>query len=230
MTKRWIRYTAAELSWVEANRALQRVELHAGFQEAFNRPEVTLAHLVALRKRKGWKTGRDGRFPKGAVPPNKGRFGYHSPGAEKGWFKKGGRTGKAKDIYKPIGTERIDNGGYLQRKVNDDLPLQRRWRFVHVIRWEEANGPTPEGYALKCLDGNRQNTEPSNWEAVPRAILPRLAGGFRKRHIAYDHAPAELRPALLAVAKLEHKVREARGTSRDEANAPPRSTTTTPSG
>jgi hypothetical protein len=33
--------------------------------------------------------------------------------------------------------------------------------------------------ALKCLDGNKQNTDPSNWEAVPRALLPRLAGGNR---------------------------------------------------
>jgi hypothetical protein len=62
---------------------------------------------------------------------------------------------------------------------------------------------------LKCLDGNRLNTAPSNWEAVSRALLPRLAGGRHKKHVPYDEAPNELKPTILAVAKLEHAVREA---------------------
>lgn len=43
------------------------------------------------------------------------------------------------------------------------------------------------------------------WEAVPRAILPRLAGGNRyRRKLAYDDAAPEVRPAIMAVAKLSH--------------------------
>lgn len=211
MKGHWIRYNSAELAWVEANATLPRTELHARFVQKFGRDDVAVDHLVSLRKRKGWKTGRDGRFPKGTIPPNKGRFGYCAPGAEKGWFRKGERRGVATRLYKPIGTERVSRDGYLERKVNDDLPLQRRWRPVHRIRWEEVNGPVPEGHALKCLDSNKLNTDPSNWEAVPRALLPRLAGGGNrrgKRILPYDEAPAEMKPALLAVAKIEHKVRE----------------------
>jgi hypothetical protein len=58
------------------------------------------------------------------------------------------------------------------------------------------------------------NTDPANWELIPRALLPRLNG----RHtLAYDPAPAELKPALLATAKLEHAARTLRRTRRQEA-------------
>lgn len=105
-----------------------------------------------------------------------------------------------------LGTERVSKDGYLERKVNDDLPLQRRWRAVHLVEWEKINGSLPAGHALKCLDGNKLNTDPSNWACVPRALLPRLNGRFGRD---FENAPAELKPTILAIAKLEHKAREA---------------------
>ena len=33
----------------------------------------------------------------------------------------------------------------------------------------------PAGMCLKCK-GGRSDTDPSNWELIPRALLPRLAG------------------------------------------------------
>ena len=69
--------------------------------------------------------------------------------------------------------------------------------------WEQAHGPVPDGMALKCL-GEKTNTDPANWVLVPRALLPRLNGRFGR---GYDDAPAELKPAIMAVAKLEHGVR-----------------------
>ena len=91
------------------------------------------------------------------------------------------------------------------------MPFQRRWRGVHLIRWEEANGPLPPGHCLKCLDGDKLNTAPKNWACVPRALLPRLIGGNRHRNLLpFDEAPPELRPILLATARLEHAAREAR--------------------
>ena len=162
-------------------------------------------NLHALRKRKGWKTGRTGRFEPGQVSHNKGRKGVCPPGCEKGWFKPGVRQGVATKLYQPIGTERTSKDGYLERKIHDGMPLQSRWRAVHLIRWEDANGPVPAGHALKCLDGDRTNTDPSNWEAVPRGLLPRLNGIYGR---GYDAAPAELKPTIMAIAKLEHAVRK----------------------
>ncbi|UFF43090.1 HNH endonuclease [Pseudosulfitobacter pseudonitzschiae] len=79
-------------------------------------------------------------------------------------------------------------------------------RPVHKHRWlwEQQNGPVPKGMVLKCLDGDKTNTDPSNWEPIPQALLPRLNGRFGR---GYDAAPAEIKPTLLATAKLEHAVR-----------------------
>lgn len=214
MKGHWIRYSDAEMTWLEANRALPIVDYRRQFCEAFGR-EVSAANLHGLRKRKGWKTGRTGRFAKGEAPANKGQKcapgtgGLH-PNAQRTQFQRGVRRGVAVKLYKPVGTERLSKEGYVERKVNDDLPLQARWRAVHLIRWEEANGPVPDGHCLKCLDGRRDNTEPANWQLIPRALLPRLNGGPHKSRLAYDDAEPEVRPALLTIAKLDHAGRELR--------------------
>lgn len=210
MKGRPIRYSDAELAWLEEHRTMQIGWYHAAFVLRFGRYDVTEANLHSLRKRKGWRTGRTGQFVKGQPAMNKGvpcapgRGGNH-PNARRTQFSKGHRSGVAKKLYKPIGYERITDDGYRERKVNDDLPFHRRWRLVHLIEWEARNGPVPKGHALKCLDGDKLNCDPANWEAVPRAILPRLAGGNRHhRKLAYDDAAPEVRPAIMAVAKLQH--------------------------
>lgn len=201
-----IKYQPDELAWIEARKEWPRDKLHSAFSAQFGRDDVSAQNLNSLCKRKGWTTGRTGQFVKGQASHNKGRKGFAPPGSEKGWFRPGERQGVAIRLYKPIGTERISKDGYLERKINDDLPLQRRWRAVHLIRWEAANGPVPSGHALKCLDSNKQNTDPGNWIAIPRALLPRLNGRFGR---GYDHAPAELKPTIMAIATLEHKARGA---------------------
>ena len=70
--------------------------------------------------------------------------------------------------------------------------------------WQQAHGPIPEGMALKCKT-DRLNTDPSNWELIPRALLPRLNGRFGR---GYDQAPDELKTTIMAVAKLEHQLGE----------------------
>ncbi len=207
MKGRWISYSDEELAWIKAMADQPRAETHALFVQIFNRPDVSLSNLNSLCKRKGWLTGRTGRFVKGQTSHNAGQKGLRYAGSEKGWFRKGERRGVATRLYQPIGTERLSKCGYLERKVNDDLPLQRRWRTVHLIEWEAVNGPLPQGHALKCLDGNRLNTDPANWVSIPRALLPRLNGRFGRD---YDTAPAELKPTILAIAQLELKAREAR--------------------
>lgn len=210
-----ITYSAAELAWLEANRTLTTADYHRAFCEAFARSDVSAANLHALRKRRGWKTGRTGRFEPGAAPANKGvtcapGVGGRHPNAIATQFQPGVRRGVAVKLYKPIGTERVSVDGYRERKIHDGMPLQSRWRAVHLIEWEALNGPLPKGYCLKCRDGDKANTDPSNWEAIPRALLPRLNGGRHKTKPIYDQVAPELRPAVLAVAKIEHRARELR--------------------
>lgn len=205
MKGRWISYTDDQLAWLAANRDLPRADLHAAFQQTFDRPDVSRANLTAICKRKGWLTGRSGQFPKGNTSHNAGQKGVRYAGSEKGWFKKGERRGRASRMHKPIGTERMSKSGYLERKINEDMPFQRRWRAVHIVNWEAIHGPLPAGMALKSLDGNRLNTDPANWQLVPRALLPRLNG---KSGRGYDAAPVEIKPTILAIARLEHKARQ----------------------
>lgn len=149
------------------------------------------------------------RFKKGQVPANKGlrRPGWAPGRMAETQFVKGERRGVALKLWKPIGTERFSKNGYLERKINDELPLQRRWRAVHLMEWEAINGPIPRGMALKCL-GDKRNTDPANWELVPRALLPRLNGRFGR---GFDNAPPELKRAILTVARLEYAANEASG-------------------
>lgn len=209
----WIAYSDDEIAWLEANHAMPISDYHRAFFEAFGRQDVSADNLHALRKRKGWRTGRTGCFEKGAVAYNKGRAcapgrGGNHPNARKTHFTKGERRGVALKLYKPIGTERVSKDGYRERKIHDGMPLQSRWRAVHLIEWEAVNGPLPKGHCLKCL-GDKANVDPSNWVSIPRALLPRLAGGNRYRKVlAFDDAAPELRPAILALAKLEHAARK----------------------
>ena len=215
MKGRRIIYSDAELTWLEANMTMVISDYHAAFVTKFGRNDVSLANLHSLRKRKGWRTGRTGCFVKGQVAHNLGKKfapgkGGRHPNARATQFKKGERSGVAIKLWKPIGTERVTIDGYVERKVNEGLPRKNRWKQVHRINWEAVNGPIPEGYALKCLDGDKANTDPSNWEAMPRGILARLNGGRFRSTISYDAAPDELKPLVMASAKLKHAVHERR--------------------
>lgn len=208
MKGRPIEYSTEELAWIEARKLLPRRQLHTDFCLRWGRDDVSHDALNSLCKRNGWLTGRTGCFEPGLVPHNKGRKGQCAPGSEKGWFSKGRRNGKARQLYKPIGTERLSKDGYLERKIHDGMPLQSRWRAVHLIRWEDANGPLPDGHCLKCLDGDKTNTDPDNWACIPRALLPKL--NARWSGVAYDDAPAELKHTILATAQLDYAARKMR--------------------
>jgi hypothetical protein len=221
MKGRAIHYNPEEMAWLESNRLLPISEYHAGFCAQFGRGDVSAINLHSLRKRKGWKTGRTGCFEKGQTPVNKGvpcapGTGGRHPNARKTQFKKGERTGIAQLHYKPIGYERISVDGYRERKVNDGPVFKDRWQLVQRIEWEAVNGPIPEGYALKCLDGDKLNCSPDNWEPVHRGVLARLNGGRFRKTLPYDEAPPELKPAVMASAKIKHAIHEARG-KRGEA-------------
>lgn len=205
MKGRWIEWSDAELAWIEARREMPRRELYEAFVAHFGRDDVSQANLTALCKRRGWFTGRDGRFSDGHSTWNKGKQMPFNANSARTRFKKG----NVPHTYRGVGHESIDaKDGYVWIIVEETNPhtgAPTRRVMKHRWLWEQVNGPVPDGHALKCLDGDKTNTDPSNWEAVPRGLLPRLNGRFGRN---YDHAPAEFKPTLLAVAKLEHAARE----------------------
>jgi hypothetical protein len=204
----WISYTAEELTFIEEHSRDPRAEMHAAFIAEFGRDDISLMNLHSLCKRKGWMTGRTGCYVKGQEPPNKGvpcppgKGGRH-PNARASQFKSGGLPHNTNYL----GHERVSKDGYVEISVDETNPhtgFERRYVLKHRWLWEKAHGPVPEGMALKCR-GERTNTNPANWELIPRALLPRLSGRFGR---GYDTAPADLKPTIMAVAKLEHRARE----------------------
>lgn len=209
-----IAYSQDELAWIKANATRPRAEALAEFQNTFDRHEVTIIQFNSLCKRKGWMTGRTGQFSQGQTSHNAGKKGWCAPGSEKGWFKKGNLPHTAKHL----GHERIDKDGYVLVSVDQKNPhtgFERRYVFKHRWQWEQVNGPVPDGHRLKCLDGNRANTDPSNWEAVPYKLAPYL-DGIRGR--GYSHAPSEVKPVIMATAKLALKRRELSTKLKEQAN------------
>lgn len=214
MKGRAISYEPEELAWIEARKEWPRADLHRAFVNSWQRPEVSQDSLKQLCLRRGWKTGRTGCFVKGQTSHNKGKSMTPEVRAKCAatMFKKG----QVSHTYRGPGHERIDSkDGYVVMIVEETNPWTgARTRPVHKHRylWEKENGPIPKGHVLKCLDGDKTNCNPSNWELVSQAMLPRLNG--RWTGLKYDDAAPEVRPALMAIARLDHAARKARKAER----------------
>lgn len=145
-------------------------------------------------------SGARSRFPKGHVPLNKGlrRPGWHRGRMQQTQFKKGSRNGRAEDLWKPIGTVRISKDGYLERKINEGMPLQRRWRAVHLLVWEAANGPLPPGHAVAFKNRNRKDVRLENLELLTRADL--------MRRNTVHNLPPELKKTVYALGSLKSTI------------------------
>lgn len=164
-----------------------------------------LASEASGRLQPGDTRGVATRFQKGQPSHNKGiphRKGWAPGRMREGQFKAGNQP----HTWVPVGSTRVV-GGYEYTKVHDRRKVRSsaNWKATHILRWEALNGPIPKGHALKSIDGNRRNTDPSNWVVIDRAILPTLNGG-RGRRISYDEAPAELKPTIMTLAKIKHAV------------------------
>lgn len=223
MHRQHLRYDKAELSFLSKNRHLIRRELHARFVAKFHRDDVSIDNLVNLCRARRWLTGRASVaiewsrsellfLKRNRHSPRRelhskfvGKFGravtleqIKNVLAKHEWF-----THRIKNAV-PIGAERSE-GGYILIKTNSKnsrTPNRRQWVLKHYLRWEEINGAVPRGCVLKCLDGNRTNTAPSNWACVPSGVINRL----RKRN--FNDAPTNLRPTIITVSKLEHALNE----------------------
>jgi hypothetical protein len=200
---RHIKFSAEEIAWLQENATMPIGDYHRAFCATFNRTDMTAPNLHGLRKRKKWKTGRTGHFDKGCVSWNKGKKIGNNAGSARTQFKKQAMPHNTKGA----GHESVGDDGYVWIVTDRKNPWTgaSTWR-VHKHRWlwEQANGPVPDGMVLKCK-GGRLNTDPSNWELVPRGLLPRLNGKSGRN---YDQAPDELKSTIMAVAKLEHQLSE----------------------
>ena len=140
-------------------------------------------------------TGAAFRFQKGHSSWNKGMKGLQAGGrAKETQFNKGHMPHN----WVPIGTEQIRDG-YLYRKVTDTRS-RHDWKLVHVMLWEEHNGPIPKGLILCFRNGNKQLIELDNLDLITRAE--------RMRRNTIHRYPPDLKDAIRAVGKLKRTIKE----------------------
>lgn len=151
----------------------------------------------------GERRGLAGEFKPKQKPWNTGKKGWQAGGrSTQTQFKPGEMAGRAQALHKPIGFERITKHGILQRKVNDDMPIHRRWKSVHQIVWEETHGPVPEGSIVVFKDAGprHENITLERLELITRAENA-------KRNTIHRYPP-ELKAAIRKVARAKRKLKE----------------------
>lgn len=142
----------------------------------------------------GLKAPGNGKFSAGYTPWNKGMKGLRV--SMRTEFSAHNRPHNAL----PVGSERIKGDGYWYVKIAEP----NTWKTKHQIIWEAANGPKPKNKKLIFLDGNVNNFALSNLHLVSSAELLQL------NRNEYKQAHTDLKPAVLAVSKLESAIYAAR--------------------
>lgn len=192
-------YTEEQVQFLRDNYQGRSVaELTALFNERFV-AAMTKLQIKAFVSNRGITSGRTGQFEKGHASWNKGVKGYMGPNRTS--FKKG----QAPPNRKPLGTERIcPKDGFIQIKVAEKDPytgFPTRYKHKHVHVWGQLHGPVPKGHVVSFIDGDKLNCEPENLMLLTRKEL--LCLNLHN----YKDTPAELKPSVLALAKLEAKAR-----------------------
>lgn len=154
------------------------------------------------------------QFQPGQEPPNKGlrRPGFAPGRMATTQFKRGSLSGSAAAKLQPIGALRIIDGS-LQKKVNHDRPIHRRWVAVARLVWEAANGPIPKAHVVRFKPGMATVIEAEI--TLDKLELIARAENMRRNsyHINY---PKEVGLAIQAKAALSRAINTAnRGPRRD---------------
>jgi hypothetical protein len=169
--------------------------------ETFNL-SITAKQIKNWKRNHGLSSGLKGS--EGIAPPNKGTRGLYNVGGNKTSFKKGQKAHN----YKPVGTERIDQDGYVLVKVSDNGAWHKRWRHKHKVIWEEANGAIPPGHVLLFLDGNSQNVTLDNLICISNSQLARM----NQHHLIFNDP--EMTKTGLKIAEIYKTIGERRKNAR----------------
>lgn len=106
--------------------------------------------------------------------------------------------------FMPVGAEVIRDDGYLWRKIAEP----RTWKQVHILMWEEANGPLKKGEKVTFLNGDRMDIRLENLALITSSINSIL---IRKK---LRFADAEMTRAGINVARLIQAYRKKEKESR----------------
>ena len=185
-----ISYSNEELLFFSENRTLVRSALHSMFCAKFSRTDVSVDNVKALCKRKGWLTGRTGRFEQGHIP--------HPDSYPKGPNKTSFKKGQKPHNWKPIGSTRTSVDGYIEVKTREP----KTWEQQHKIIWSKANGEIPEGRCVSFKDADKTNVALDNLELISRNELLQI------NRLRCTSFPSEVQPTVRNIGKLKAKMGE----------------------
>lgn len=232
-------YSDEELQFLKANCKMLRTELHAQFQEKFNR-EVTLAALNSVCKRNGWHSGRKSKGGSHYAPEviqfisdNRTMPREELKNAVNAKFNldmtyKGltslcrrqrfttGRKGHfgEHDGWRQSVQFKTQPIGYETRpdkrgRVYVKVGQPSEYRLKHHVIWEQHFGLIPKNHVIVFKDGDDTNFHPSNLIAVHRGAI-----GTLNRRYKPQQADKEIKPLLLTMAQIDHKIYQ-----KENANA-----------
>jgi hypothetical protein len=187
-------YTPAQIRFLEKNVPGRSFEEAAKLFNKHFGLRLPCSKIRAAAKNRGITNGRDGRFRPGQVSHNKGKKGWCPPGSEKGWF----RAGQMPHNWQPVGTEIVDEEGYVKVKTRNP----KTWKFKHRLIWEKARGKIPRGHMVTFADGNRQNF------AMDNLILVSLRENAVMNRYGLRSAHGELTKTGMAVADIKLLIAE----------------------
>lgn len=199
--------------WTDAERAVLR-ELYADTPTAVIAARLgrsvgtvfTAAYNLGLRKsdtyfeaghgaRLTGERGRSTRFKAGQPSWNKGtRFVAGGRSAETRF-----KPGQKSHTWRPVGSYRIRDDGYLEQKVSDTGYTPRDWRTVHRLVWEAVHGPTPAGHLVVFKPG-RRTADPAHITLDAVELVSRQELMARNTIHRY---PAELKQNIKLLARVK---------------------------
>lgn len=192
---RFIKYTNEQAVFLRDNYpGHSAVELTNMFNDKFGTNKKP-GQIGSFVKNRGIRSGIDCRFQPGEKPWNTGTKGM--TGANSTSYKKGNIPANRK----PIGSERAcSKGGPALIKIMERNPYTgaaTRYKSKQIYIWEQANGPVPDGMVVAFRDSDNSKIEIENLMLISRAELLIL------NQYDYKNTPAELKPSVLALSKLE---------------------------
>lgn len=135
-------------------------EIQAEFISCFGW-EISICQIKGYMGNHKINNGLTGRFPKGHIPPNKGKKGQCASGCEKGWFKKG----HIPKNHRSVGAERVNADGYVEIKVAEP----NQWKLKHRVIWEEHKGEIPPNSVIIFVDSDKQNVTLDNLRLIEKS-------------------------------------------------------------
>ena len=112
------------------------------------------------------------------------------------------KAGQLPHTWKPVGSLRITDDGYLQRKVTDTRYPPRDWVPVHRLVWEAAHGPVPPGHVVVFKPGRHTVVEAA---ITPDAVELLTRGELMKRNSVHN-LPKELVELVQLRGALNRKI------------------------